>query len=546
MSFSFNFSPLAAFVLGLLLGFVIEWLLELFYFRRRRRGCEDRLARAEADLQERNRDLLTLRAQADALRNDLNAAQARNATLQADLQNVQQRTAGLQTALGDATTQVSGLRAGRQDMEIRLTSALGELEALRAQVGDAAARRDSLDAALQAREAAYQSLEAALAASRTSEVTLQDELARLRSEVQARDALLGDAASTHDSLRLQLGQVSAQRDSLDAALQARDAAYRALDAARAESSAQAATWESQLAELRAEMAARDASLESALSQSDSLRSQLADNEARRAALQHELATAENRITHLQTSLDAGRGALFGQEMPGFDLPGANLVAGEGAEFGSSTETAGAGEYDADLTGGRGAGFVSGPVEQGAMTGGLPGLETGLAAGGAAFGGAVSQLGDETGPGGERVVSCPQDLSKVHGIGQAYETKLYAAGIGSFWELATADDDTLRRIFGLKDFQKVDLASIKADALRLAEASGTVGRRWDGSQPDDFEFMEGIGAVFEGRLYDAGICTLRALADATVEQLEAICPASAWRRPDYADWIRQAKVKLGEV
>ena len=546
MSLSFNLSPLAAFVLGLLLGFVIEWLLELLYFRRRRRGCEERLARAEADLQERNRDLLTLRTQADALRGDLNAAQARNATLQGDLQNAQQRIANLQTALGDATTQVNGLQAGRQEMEIKLTSALGELETLRAQVGDAGARRDSLDAALQAREAAYQSLEAALAASRASEVTLQDDLARLRSDLQARDALLGDAASTHDSLRLQLNQVSAQRDSLDAALQARDAAYRALDAARAESSAQAATWESQLAEMRAELATRDASLAGVLSQSDSLRSQLADNEARRAALQHELATAENKIANLQTSLDAGRGALFAQETPGFDLPGADLAAGEGAEFGSSAEAAGTGEYDADMVGGSGAGFAPEPVAQGAITGGLPGLEPGLAAGSIEFGGAVSQLGDQVGPGGERVVSCPQDLSKVHGIGQAYETKLYAAGIGSFWELATADDDTLRRIFGLKDFQKVDLAGIRADARRLAEDTDSVGRHWNGSQPDDFEFMEGIGAVFEGRLYDAGICTLRALADATVAQLEAICPASAWRRPDYADWIRQAKARLGEV
>ena len=59
-------------------------------------------------------------------------------------------------------------------------------------------------------------------------------------------------------------------------------------------------------------------------------------------------------------------------------------------------------------------------------------------------------------------------------------------------------------------------------------------------------MEGIGAVFEGRLYDAGICTYRALADATEEQLMEICPVPAWRRHDYADWIRQAKARLGEV
>ncbi|MFZ1627406.1 MAG: helix-hairpin-helix domain-containing protein, partial [Anaerolineae bacterium] len=221
---------------------------------------------------------------------------------------------------------------------------------------------------------------------------------------------------------------------------------------------------------------------------------------------------------------------------------------------SGAEAADVGEYDADLTGSRGPGFASGaagslsdlPDADVTADGGPPGVEAGLVAGGIAFGGALAQLGDQGEPAGARAASCPQDLSKVMGIGQAYETKLYAAGIGSFWQLATADDDTLRRIFGIKDFQKIDLGTIKADARRLAEDSNTVGRGWDGSQPDDFESMEGIGAVFEGRLYDGGICTLRALADATEAQLEALCPAPAWRRPDYADWIRQAKARLGEV
>ena len=77
MPISFNFSPLAALVLGILIGFLIEWFLELLYFRRQRRGSQERLARAEADLQERNRDLLTMRTQADAVRSDLSTTKAR-------------------------------------------------------------------------------------------------------------------------------------------------------------------------------------------------------------------------------------------------------------------------------------------------------------------------------------------------------------------------------------------------------------------------------------------------------------------------------------
>ncbi len=40
------------------------------------------------------------------------------------------------------------------------------------------------------------------------------------------------------------------------------------------------------------------------------------------------------------------------------------------------------------------------------------------------------------------VSCPQDLSRVKGIGSTYETKLYAVGIGTYWELSEIADDGL--------------------------------------------------------------------------------------------------------
>ncbi len=142
-------------------------------------------------------------------------------------------------------------------------------------------------------------------------------------------------------------------------------------------------------------------------------------------------------------------------------------------------------------------------------------------------------------------ACPQDLSKLPGIGTVYEQKLHAAGIGTFWQLSQADEGDLARILGVKDFQKVNLAEIKAAAQQMAEATGAVGRTWDGSQPDDFEPLGGIGQVYEGRLYDAGICTYAALAAATVEQLAEICKAPAWRTPDYATWIAQAAAQLAK-
>jgi len=161
---------------------------------------------------------------------------------------------------------------------------------------------------------------------------------------------------------------------------------------------------------------------------------------------------------------------------------------------------------------------------------------------------IAQAGQFVGKrarGVKHLAACPEDLSKIMGVGSVYETKLYEAGIGSYWELAQADEAELRRILEIKEFQKVDLAAIKADAQRLAEEGLTVGRGWTGTAPDDFEELEGVGATYEGRLYAAGICTFKALSNATVEQLAEICKAPAFRMPDYASWIAQAKVLVAQ-
>ena len=71
------------------------------------------------------------------------------------------------------------------------------------------------------------------------------------------------------------------------------------------------------------------------------------------------------------------------------------------------------------------------------------------------------------------------------------------------------------------------------------------RGWDGSAPDDLEPLHGLGRTFEGRLYDAGICTYAALANATVEQLAAICGIEGSLAPDYAGWIAQAQARVAE-
>ena len=147
----------------------------------------------------------------------------------------------------------------------------------------------------------------------------------------------------------------------------------------------------------------------------------------------------------------------------------------------------------------------------------------------------------------RLTTAPQDLAIVNGIGVTYEQRLYAAGIGSYWELANLSDADFAQILELTDLQRAafDGAAIRAQAERLAVETDAVGQLWDGVAPDDLEPIKGIGKVFEQRLYDAGIRTYARLAAATPEELASICGGSMPVKPDFASWIEQARSLLSQ-
>ena len=133
------------------------------------------------------------------------------------------------------------------------------------------------------------------------------------------------------------------------------------------------------------------------------------------------------------------------------------------------------------------------------------------------------------------------MESIEGIGVVYERRLYEAGVGSYWEVAQLSDALLTDILEVMPFQDVDLAAIRASAMALAVESGTVNRVWDGTDPDDFEPLVGIGVIYERRLYNAGLCTYEALAAATAEQLEEICKPPSFSKPDFQDWIETARI-----
>lgn len=147
---------------------------------------------------------------------------------------------------------------------------------------------------------------------------------------------------------------------------------------------------------------------------------------------------------------------------------------------------------------------------------------------------------KVGAAAEPVGILAQNLAAIRGIGPVFEQKFYAAGIGTYAELAALSDAEIEAIIQPKEWQDFDYESWNEQARRLAEKSVTVSAVWNGIIPDDLSKIRGIGDVFEQKLYEAGIMTFAFLAAATVAQLEAIIQPLEWQEVDFAGWVAQAR------
>ncbi len=67
-------------------------------------------------------------------------------------------------------------------------------------------------------------------------------------------------------------------------------------------------------------------------------------------------------------------------------------------------------------------------------------------------------------------SHPDELTHIKGIGTVFQRKLRDSGFNSFDQLATADPAQIRRMLGIKAWQKVDIESWIQQAMDWAEHS----------------------------------------------------------------------------
>jgi predicted flap endonuclease-1-like 5' DNA nuclease len=400
-------------LIAFLIGVLLEWLLEMFFFRRRWRvmieTCERNLAQAQADLKAKSADLdAALKAKAD-LTATLQARDKEIADLKAQLARA---NADLNAALGDKATLTSSLslrdkEAG--DFKLQIGKLTTDFTAL-------TAAKVAVDASLKSRDTEIADLKARLAKAEADLKAALADKSNFSASQQSRDKETGDLKAQLAKLAAEVTAIGAAKIALDATVNSRDADLAACRKSREDLTAERDRLNKEIADLKAKLAATPATVP--------------------------VPTIQRRSADDETPYEAG---------------------------------------------------------------------------------------------------CPQHLSDVNGIGSVYEQRLYEAGVGSYWDLAHLSNDDIKRILQVTDLQleRMNFDEIRADSMRLAQETRTKGRKWSGGAPDDFEPMEGIGHVFEKRLYDAGICTYEALAQLTPQILDEVCE-SPRIKPDYQNWIKQAQ------
>jgi predicted flap endonuclease-1-like 5' DNA nuclease len=358
---------------------------------------------------------------------------------------------------------------------------------------------------------------------------------RVEADLQARQQELADCKSRTNQLAADLKTRDQRLADLQAQLGTLQASFNAATSARAN--------------VEAELALRDQKLAAAQAKLGQLNDEVQVRAAGALNLENDLKTRDQRLADLQAQLDALRAERDSLNSISNQVKGDLRICGEELSNARSRIAALQTELDAAKVLQDQQAAVLQSREQELVKVGST-LDTPRAERAASPGPAVASkstvlpLSFSAPPEVETYATeCPQHLSDVKGIGTVYEQKLYEAGIGTFWVLANLENEQLKKLLDIQDFQNVNLDELRADALRLAQETNSIGRVWNRMQPDDFEAIGGIGYTYEKRLYDAGVCTYRALAEATIEQLHQICKPPAFRVPDFAVWIAAAKKLL---
>lgn len=489
--------------------------------------------KAEGDLKLRLGEVAAAAAGGAALQKTVDALSGDKKTLEADLANARAQIARMQADLkasNDNRLRLEGdlklATDGRNKAEGDLKSKLGEIAA-------AAAGGAALKATIDKLTGDKGSVEKDLAAANARIAKLETDLRAAGDEKGRFEASLKTRDNESIDLRGRIAKLEAD-----------------LNAARAGQARVEGDLKSKLTELAAAAAggvALKGTIDALSGDKGRLEKELADTKAQVARLQMETKTAHDASTRAEAMLRAREAELMNAQSQIGALRNDLSAARASASAPDASKSGGGllGKIGAAVAGAAaGAAATAAAAGSDAKDKVNSGVASFAAIGGISKEGSVKNL-----PAGYQITTtaCPQPLADVHGIGSVLSTRLYEAGIGTFWELANLDDAGMKKALRIAEdsLHQPDYDAIRADSLRLAKETNSVGRTWSGNPPDDFEPLQGIGKAFEKRLYDAGICTYEALASTPIARLKEVIIGNrnVVNEPDFQSWIEQAKKKI---
>jgi len=128
------------------------------------------------------------------------------------------------------------------------------------------------------------------------------------------------------------------------------------------------------------------------------------------------------------------------------------------------------------------------------------------------------------------------LIDINGIGPVYEKKLFDAGVYTFEDLSAMTPEQVIAIIKPEHWQDIDAAAWIAEAAAMARRS----------RPSALRSIDGIGVVYEKKLFDAGIYTFEQLAALTPDQVRDIINPEEWQKIEPESWIAEARARAATM
>ncbi len=490
-------------------------------------GLTSLAAGVAALVEHNNSGLAELQAQLDGLSQEKAALEAALEEKTAELAGYNDYALNLQGQVNELSAQAAGVEAALALKEQAEAEAKAEIEALTAQIEALHAQVADLQTQLYAANSAQDELQQTLQATQAQLEAAQADLAQVEEESQR---VLGDKAVRLGAVGAGAVAIAALKDKEDelAAANEQVLALQAQIADLPDGGAAAAALQAQLDELNGVKAEIEAQLGERSAEVEALSVRLAEIEAERDGIALSQEEMQANLQQREAELADVRGQLEALQQQ------VASVAEERAILQEQIEEMEEDLSEVEVLRSAALRFDAASSLSDALAR-LPKLKT-SAASAAIVAGVQPVLSPRI-----------QALTDVKGIGSVYQQRLYQAGVGTYWELASLPDADMQEILRIPELQRprIDFEETRADAYEWAKQTDTVGLLWDGDHVDDFESLPGIGKAFEKRLYEAGITTYEQLAELDNTRLAEIVQAPPMREIDYDDWKQRAQALVAE-